>query len=80
MALREAEAWTLFSEGERDDALAHLRSIAQYDATTHVYYADILPRPTGRDCWEIEDSGYRGQALRKHLQLQRPDSATSGRP
>jgi hypothetical protein len=28
VALREAEAWTLFSEGERDDALAHLRSIA----------------------------------------------------
>jgi hypothetical protein len=31
VALREAEAWTLFSEGERDDALAHLRSIAQYE-------------------------------------------------
>jgi tetratricopeptide (TPR) repeat protein len=47
VALTEAQAWTLFSEGKRDEAVAHLRSIAQYERDHPLYYADVLPRPTG---------------------------------
>ena len=47
VALTEAEAWTMFSEGQHDKAAAHLRSIAQYERDHPMYYADILPRPTG---------------------------------
>ncbi len=47
VSLTEAEAWTMFSEGQHDKAVAHLRSIAQYERDHPMYYADILPRPTG---------------------------------
>ena len=47
VALTEAEAWTSFSEGERDQAVAHLKAIAQFERDHPMYYADILPRPTG---------------------------------
>jgi tetratricopeptide (TPR) repeat protein len=47
VALTEAEAWTMFSEGQHDKAVAHLRSMAQYERDHPMYYADILPRPTG---------------------------------
>jgi tetratricopeptide (TPR) repeat protein len=47
VAMTEAQAWTMFSEGKRDEALAHLRSAAQYERDHPMYYADILPRPTG---------------------------------
>ncbi|HMH11467.1 MAG TPA: hypothetical protein VK578_00010 [Edaphobacter sp.] len=46
LALTEAESWTMFSEGKRDEAVAHLRSAAQYERDHPMYYADILPRPT----------------------------------
>jgi tetratricopeptide (TPR) repeat protein len=47
VALTEAQAWTMFSEGKRDEAVAHLRNVAQYERDHPMYYADILPRPTG---------------------------------
>jgi len=47
VALTEAQAWTMFSEGKCDEAVAHLRDIAQYERDHPMYYADILPRPTG---------------------------------
>jgi tetratricopeptide (TPR) repeat protein len=46
LALTEAEAWEMFSQGKRDDAVAHLRSAAQYERDHPLYYSDILPRPT----------------------------------
>ena len=47
VALTEAQAWTMFSEGKHDEAVAHLRNIAQYERDHPMYYADILPRPSG---------------------------------
>jgi tetratricopeptide (TPR) repeat protein len=47
VAMTEAQAWTMFSEGKRDEAVAHLKSAAQYEHDHPMYYADILPRPTG---------------------------------
>jgi tetratricopeptide (TPR) repeat protein len=47
VGLTEAQAWTMFSEGKRDEAVAHLRNIAQYERDHPMYYADILPRPSG---------------------------------
>lgn len=47
LALTEAEAWAMFSQGKRDDAVAHLRNAAQYERDHPLYYSDILPRPTG---------------------------------
>lgn len=47
VGLAEAEAWTLFSEGKRDEAVARLRSMARFERDHPMYYADILPRPTG---------------------------------
>src|SRR6185437_16597742 len=46
LALTEAESWTMFSEGKRDEAVDHLRAAAQYERDHPMYYADILPRPT----------------------------------
>lgn len=46
LALTEAESWTMFSEGKHDEAVAHLKSIAQYERDHPVYYSDILPRPS----------------------------------
>ena len=46
IATTEAEAWTLFSEGNRDTALAELVAAEQYEADHPMYYADVLPRPT----------------------------------
>jgi tetratricopeptide (TPR) repeat protein len=47
VALTEAQAWTMFAEGKRDEAVAHLRNIAQYERDHPMYYPDILPRPSG---------------------------------
>lgn len=47
VGLAEAEAWTLFSEGKRQEAVAKLRSMAEFERNHPMYYADILPRPTG---------------------------------
>jgi tetratricopeptide (TPR) repeat protein len=46
LGLTEAEAWTMFSEGKRDEAVAHLRSVSQYERDHPMYYSDILPRPS----------------------------------
>lgn len=46
LALNEAESWTMFSEGKHDEAIGHLREMAQYEHDHPMYYADILPRPT----------------------------------
>ena len=43
----EAEAWTLFSEGHEEQAVARLRGIGDFERDHPMYYADILPRPTG---------------------------------
>jgi len=40
VALTEAQAWTMFSEGKREEAVTHLRAIAQYDRDHPMYYAD----------------------------------------
>ncbi|HTJ30596.1 MAG TPA: hypothetical protein VL346_08855, partial [Acidobacteriaceae bacterium] len=47
VGLAEAEAWTLFSEGKQQEAVAKLRSMAAFERDHPMYYADILPRPTG---------------------------------
>jgi tetratricopeptide (TPR) repeat protein len=47
VGLTEAQAWTMFSEGKADEAVTHLRDIAQYERDHPMYYADILPRPSG---------------------------------
>lgn len=53
LALTEAEAWTLFSEGKQDEAVAHLRDATQYERDHPMYYADILPRPIGEMLGEM---------------------------
>jgi tetratricopeptide (TPR) repeat protein len=47
VALAEVQAWTMFSEGKHEEAVARLRNMAQYERDHPLYYADILPRPTG---------------------------------
>jgi len=47
IGLAEAEAWTLFSEGKQQESIARLRSMANFERDHPMYYADILPRPTG---------------------------------
>ena len=47
VGLAEAEAWTLFSEGKKDQAVARLRGMVDFEHDHPMYYADILPRPTG---------------------------------
>jgi tetratricopeptide (TPR) repeat protein len=47
VALAEAEAWTLFCAGKQEAATARLKGMAQYERDHPMYYADILPRPTG---------------------------------
>jgi tetratricopeptide (TPR) repeat protein len=64
VALTEAEAWTMFSEGQQDKAVAHLRTIAQYERDHPMYYADILPRPTGEMLGDmLLQMGRPGEAL-----------------
>ena len=46
VALVEAEAWTLFSQGQHDKAIEELRGAEQFERDHPMYYADILPRPT----------------------------------
>jgi len=47
VGLAEAEAWTLFSEGKQQEAVARLRGVADFERDHPMYYADVLPRPTG---------------------------------
>ena len=43
----------MFSKGKHNEAVAHLRSAAQYERDHPMYYADILPRPTGEMLGEM---------------------------
>jgi hypothetical protein len=62
--LTEAQAWTMFSEGQHDKPVAPLRSIAQYERDHPMYYADILPRPTGEMLGDmLLQMGRPGEAL-----------------
>jgi tetratricopeptide (TPR) repeat protein len=45
IALTEAESWTMFSEGKRDEAVTELKNAAQFERDHPLYYADVLPRP-----------------------------------
>jgi tetratricopeptide (TPR) repeat protein len=47
VGLAEAEAWTLFSEGKQQQAVERLSNMADFERDHPMYYADILPRPTG---------------------------------
>lgn len=47
VGLAEAEAWTLFSEGHQEQAIMRLRGMTEFEREHPMYYADILPRPTG---------------------------------
>jgi hypothetical protein len=47
VGLAEAEAWTLFSEGKKEDAVTRLRSMEAFERDHPMYYPVILPRPTG---------------------------------
>jgi tetratricopeptide (TPR) repeat protein len=37
----------MFSEGKHDEAIAHLTNATQIERNHPMYYADVLPRPTG---------------------------------
>lgn len=47
VGLAEAEAWTLFSEGHQEQAVSRLTGMESFERDHPMYYADILPRPTG---------------------------------
>jgi tetratricopeptide (TPR) repeat protein len=69
VALTEAQAWTMFAEGKHDEAVAHLRDIAQYERDHPMYYADILPRPTGEMLGDmLLQMGKPGEALEAYKQ------------
>jgi tetratricopeptide (TPR) repeat protein len=46
LALLQAEAWILFSEGKHDEALKTLDEAERFEKDHPMYYADILPRPS----------------------------------
>lgn len=46
LALLEAQAWTLFSRDNHEDALKTLDEAEQFERDHPMYYADILPRPS----------------------------------
>jgi tetratricopeptide (TPR) repeat protein len=46
LALDEAEAWTLFSQGKQDQAVRELTNAVSFEQAHPMYYADILPRPS----------------------------------
>lgn len=45
LALAEVEAWTLYAEGRKDDALRELVDASAFEKDHPIYYADVLPRP-----------------------------------
>ena len=73
VALAEAEAWTLFAAGKRDEAVTHLRNISQFERDHPMYYADILPRPSaemlGDMLLELSDPADALEAYRSALAL-----------
>ena len=46
LALAQAEAWTLYSDGKRDEGVRELSESAEFERNHPVYYADVLPRPS----------------------------------
>jgi tetratricopeptide (TPR) repeat protein len=46
LALAEAEAWTIYAEGKREDAVRELSDAVDFEKRHPVYYADVLPRPS----------------------------------
>ncbi len=67
VALTEAEAWELFSEGERDEAVLHLKARQQFERDHPMYYADVLPRPTGEMMGDmLMEMGKRAEALKAY--------------
>ena len=46
LALVEAEAWTIYAEGKKEEAVRELSSAADFEKKHQVYYADVLPRPS----------------------------------
>jgi tetratricopeptide (TPR) repeat protein len=63
LALLEAEAWTQFVQGERDQALNTIDQAGRFEYSHPMYYADILARPSAE---------MRGDML---LQMGRPAQA-----
>jgi len=45
LALAEAEAWTLYAEGQKDRAVRELTDAVAFEKDHPIYYADVLPRP-----------------------------------
>jgi tetratricopeptide (TPR) repeat protein len=67
LAQTEAESWTLFSEGKHDEAIAHLKAVAQYERDHPMYYADILPRPSDEMLGDmLSQMGQWSQALQAY--------------
>lgn len=46
LALVEAEAWTLYAEGRKGEAVRELSNAADFEKSHVLYYADVLPRPS----------------------------------
>jgi tetratricopeptide (TPR) repeat protein len=46
VALVEAEAWTVYAQGQHEKAVELLTSIREFERDHPMYYADVLPRPT----------------------------------
>lgn len=53
LALMEAEAWTLYSEGKTQDGVRELSAAADFEKNHPIYYADVLPRPASEMLGEM---------------------------
>jgi hypothetical protein len=53
LALMEAEAWTLYSEGKTQDGVQELSSATEFEKDHPIYYADVLPRPASEMLGEM---------------------------
>lgn len=53
LALVEAEAWTLYAEGRKDQAVRELSDATSFEADHPLYYADVLPRPSAEMLGEM---------------------------
>lgn len=53
LALMEAEAWTLYSEGRKQDATKELSDAVGFEKNHPIYYADVLPRPSSEMLGEM---------------------------
>jgi tetratricopeptide (TPR) repeat protein len=48
LALVEADAWTLFAQGRKQEAVDELSRAADFEKNHALYYADVLPRPSAQ--------------------------------